>query len=770
MKKLLFLLFFIPSLAFAQTTPDTVRVEINQRIQPNGVGAITGFIMNGILNDMLDIMGNASYITVGTLPNSQLPLFAAGSLLGNSTVNPAVPTSIGLSPSFTLASSTLSLNPPTSSNLGGIFLANPLAGSFVTGIDSTGHAIYGSASAGLSTVYVSNTIANGLPVGNDSTGNGTSVAPYLTLDKALTVATAGQTILINDGIYRPNSGSYQPNVNLTINSINGNATAIKAFPGRTNIFNITTPGITLNFGNLVLDGDGTTQNLIFVNNSGANETFNLNGTILQNYTQYGFTESNNANFNLTATNTLCLGGVGRSCYYLPAHTSGALNWIDQRATVTNGDITFHNGSIVYVDADATGPTFSFTGNFNLTVNGGSNPAYVRAVQVQDVPNAVIGCGSINATATCGVINMSNLTANSECDGAFITNSTTAPIQADNGMIYGIAFSNNCHGGHGGAIIGFDGDQGTADNHTNHGRIFNNTFVIGPNSDPVNDFIEGGPFCGWETDCRAYRNSTVGSSYGGILKGCINCYMYSNLATNIAREVWLLKGGSGNFLYNNTSYETVPSADVIACINLEYDESMNGTTGNFVRNNICDMSSSTANNYRYVSGASNPSSPNSANFQHNNYRNVGGLVSGIEWAYNALTYSTLSAWQGAQEATATGVNPDFVNVAGDSVQLTGNTILVSGGIANGNVVSDFINNPFSSSPSIGAYQYLGPILNNITPILASFTVASLPTCSASIANMLAAVSDATSPAYNGALTGGGSVKIPVFCTGVAWTAH
>jgi hypothetical protein len=55
-------------------------------------------------------------------------------------------------------------------------------------------------------------------------------------------------------------------------------------------------------------------------------------------------------------------------------------------------------------------------------------------------------------------------------------------------------------------------------------------------------------------------------------------------------------------------------------------------------------------------------------------------------------------------------------------------------------------------------------------LKSYIVATLPTCDAGAEGSLAYVTDATAPTYNGALTGGGSVKVPVFCNGAAWTAH
>lgn len=71
---------------------------------------------------------------------------------------------------------------------------------------------------------------------------------------------------------------------------------------------------------------------------------------------------------------------------------------------------------------------------------------------------------------------------------------------------------------------------------------------------------------------------------------------------------------------------------------------------------------------------------------------------------------------------------------------------------------------------GAVQptFVGMILTDVAR-LRNYTVATLPACSANNYGF-AAVSDATAPTYNGALTGGGSVKVSVFCDGVGWTSH
>ncbi|MDR3487102.1 MAG: hypothetical protein P4M05_19620 [Bradyrhizobium sp.] len=53
--------------------------------------------------------------------------------------------------------------------------------------------------------------------------------------------------------------------------------------------------------------------------------------------------------------------------------------------------------------------------------------------------------------------------------------------------------------------------------------------------------------------------------------------------------------------------------------------------------------------------------------------------------------------------------------------------------------------------------------------AVFTVATLPAATAALKGARAFVSDASSPTWGGALTGGSSTFCPVFCNGSAWRA-
>jgi len=83
----------------------------------------------------------------------------------------------------------------------------------------------------------------------------------------------------------------------------------------------------------------------------------------------------------------------------------------------------------------------------------------------------------------------------------------------------------------------------------------------------------------------------------------------------------------------------------------------------------------------------------------------------------------------------------------------------------------------SAEPIGS-GYTWHVLSYVQPSMVQYgtlslpvtTVASLPSCGAAQRGLLYAVSDAVAPTYNGTLAGGGTVSIPVYCNGTAWTAH
>ena len=102
-----------------------------------------------------------------------------------------------------------------------------------------------------------------------------------------------------------------------------------------------------------------------------------------------------------------------------------------------------------------------------------------------------------------------------------------------------------------------------------------------------------------------------------------------------------------------------------------------------------------------------------------------------------------------------------------------------------LLTETILRPVSSTTDVQIQNYSGSALAKfwtnsvemVAPLtidgnltLAGSTVANLPTCTTALRGTLRAVTDATAPTYNGTLTGGGSVAVPVYCNGTTWTAH
>ncbi|WP_144029915.1 MULTISPECIES: hypothetical protein [Burkholderia] len=138
--------------------------------------------------------------------------------------------------------------------------------------------------------------------------------------------------------------------------------------------------------------------------------------------------------------------------------------------------------------------------------------------------------------------------------------------------------------------------------------------------------------------------------------------------------------------------------------------------------------------------------------------------GIQWGTAGTAGKITSS------ATTTG---GFIHFTDTGVQINNAS---DGSLLNvgGSTGSDVVNNGYMIQASLTGYVYCngsgGRCTASNTIQLPVTTVATLPTCGASQRGLMYAVSDATAPTYNGNLTGGGSVSIPVYCNGSSWTAH
>ena len=122
------------------------------------------------------------------------------------------------------------------------------------------------------------------------------------------------------------------------------------------------------------------------------------------------------------------------------------------------------------------------------------------------------------------------------------------------------------------------------------------------------------------------------------------------------------------------------------------------------------------------------------------------------------YHLTSAQHTVVAATSGSNTGDQINITGNAATVTTNAGLTGPITSSGNTTSI---NAQTGTGSIFAMS-VSPVLT--TPMTVGYTVATLP---AGTTGMMAYVTDATTPTYLGALTGGGAVVCPVFYNGSAW---
>ena len=101
-------------------------------------------------------------------------------------------------------------------------------------------------------VYVSQTATNGYIIGNDSNDGSTKQLAKLTVESAITEASADDEVKGNDGSYSPVT-FYTTNKNLTFSGENAGLTTFAGISGQTRIFHMTTNSHTLAFNSVILD-------------------------------------------------------------------------------------------------------------------------------------------------------------------------------------------------------------------------------------------------------------------------------------------------------------------------------------------------------------------------------------------------------------------------------------------------------------------------------------------------------------------------------------
>jgi hypothetical protein len=124
-------------------------------------------------------------------------------------------------------------------------------------------------------------------------------------------------------------------------------------------------------------------------------------------------------------------------------------------------------------------------------------------------------------------------------------------------------------------------------------------------------------------------------------------------------------------------------------------------------------------------------------------------------------------------TGLGASSGRFDSTGNNVTLATNSLFIgfssnplADNQSNQIVVGANTNGAGSNTATLGNTSIIKTVLRGAIQ-QTSYTVATLPTGSE---GMFAYVTDATAPTYLGVLTGGGTIKCPVFFNGTAWVSH
>jgi hypothetical protein len=133
---------------------------------------------------------------------------------------------------------------------------------------------------------------------------------------------------------------------------------------------------------------------------------------------------------------------------------------------------------------------------------------------------------------------------------------------------------------------------------------------------------------------------------------------------------------------------------------------------------------------------------------------------MRWQMLTASVSGGAGYTGAPSVTF-GTSSCCTSATGTSSVGSGGFAVTAGGVQGINVTA--------SATTLSAAS--GKPVNTTSPFqLPSYIVSTLPACSSVYEGALAYVTDASSPTYNGSLTGSSTGIVPVFCNGTAWTSH
>lgn len=553
-----------------------------------------------------------------------------------------------------------------------------------------------SGKASAATVYVNNTLNNGLNLhgyGNCSDAytyaqSQAKATPWCTVTKATsTSVTAGDTIVINDGVYSEASYVNVSRPNLTINSETDYGAVIQAATNTTRVMHVLTANSGLILGKVVVDAQNVQSVCVTFDSGNDVAQFTMHGTKLLNPTQNWLTGSHLRNLTMDGGWQALSNNAGVSYGFAlngGASSNGAYNITDGTITQTNiGSVTsvainlnpLQSGLIVNISHIAINKTTT-SQNSNLV-----------GIVVTGAGTVEISFVKENFTWSAGIGSGSNVAGIEVHNGPNATTSCSVHDNPGDGTVNNLG-ATGIAVGHS-IFIGEDADTTPAYHDViTSPLMYNNSFTGGNH---------GFGFA-WVTGGLAYHNISDGFVIGLLSKfGTNNTFAY-NIVKNAGSGGGLRdKASNGTHFLNNTV--TISSGGVGIMGNYDNVAPQVISTNGVWKNNIIYT---TQNSFQFavlggVGDASNGTLADNAYY-------TSGSIPSVAFQHGTTYYPTLALWKNAGfDSNSQFIDPLFVNT-GTDFNLQNVSPAINAGVDVG-LTSDFLGNPKSGSQwDMGAYEF------------------------------------------------------------------
>jgi hypothetical protein len=533
------------------------------------------------------------------------------------------------------------------------------------------------------TYYVSKSTANGYVVGNDS-NNGTSIStPKLTIaNAAITTASDGDTVIINDGTYAETLTLTKA---VTILPVTDYGVTITGTGTPSNVV-VTSDadGGTFTFGKIIIDGEALSATSAALQLGVSTNTLHnvvLNGTRIIGAAQYAIRDLLSVG-NVTATGAEILKTTGSSAFYgyntSLVRLSGTTTFTDCTFNLVGDNATFYTIHALPHSTTGGGGTMTLVMDGN-TITHTNNSATLTFNYVMRIWNVNVFDTHHN-TITANAPNAAG-PSNDSTNIIFCQAYTNTPTYEAHTMTGNIYENTIYHNGTGGIVITAGGD----------GYIANEAGVM-TDVDIYNNRVYGssintdlhGIIQGQQNGGRIYGNYVENIPLALMFKGQDGGVMSGNIVVNTngigGQYASLRIKGSRNSVVTNNTVINLASPTYVSAIGDMYQEDEAGarygnSTGIVWSNNIIYNAGATARPAR------TQNSSQTATFSNNNYYMPS--ASSITYTYGGTDRTSFSAWQSNVEATARNVD----------IQITSGAHF-----KDGSVLAKFGRFPFSRTPN------------------------------------------------------------------------